>query len=156
MSYNDRKVINYLKIGLVVVQLGLLVMLVLTGLEFKNAKTIRDLFQPVRNHPKVSDTSLLFEIDTRFFVLLFIIISLTIKMPVLLVALFTEKIVLFFITAGFTGIAMGLYIFHASHFGDKIFFAESISGIVLAAVSVVLQEWIYKRIKGIPIFSCTA
>ena len=146
MTY-DRRVINYLKGGLLVVQLGVLVIIVLTGFQLKDVKTTRDFLEPLRNNADAIDKSGLYDIDLRFFSLLIAMISLTCHLLLLLPTLLSEKIFLFFITAFFTVTTIAMYTLHAAYIGKDVFFAESVSGAVLLLVSGILQDVIYKRIK---------
>ena len=138
---------NYLKGGLLVVQLGVLVILVLTGFHLKDVKTTRDSLEPLRNNPDANDKSVLYDIDLRFFSLPIAITSLTCHLLLLVPTLLLEKIFLFFITAFFTITAIAIYMLYAAYIAKDVFFAESLSGTLLVIVSGILQDVIYRRIK---------
>ena len=128
-TMNDRETYTILKLLLLVLQLAVVVILVLTGIQFKNTKEARDFIEPLRNHPDAWKWSTLFnDLDYRYCVLLGSIVSLAIEVPVILASLFLKNYVLMYVAGAFHVVPGAFYMYHAMNFGTRIWLGGAIAG----------------------------
>ena len=145
---NFRETNSILKLSLVGLQLGVVVILVLTGIQFKNTKEARDFVEPLRNEPDEWRWGTLFiDLDFRYYSLLVDIVCLTIEVPVMLASLFLNNYILIHVAACFGGGAAGLYIFHAIYFNTRVWLGGAIAGVIITVVSSTVATILAKRIK---------
>ena len=142
---NVRETANALKLSLLVAQLAVVVILIFTGIQFKDVKATRDLLEPLRNQP---DAWLIFhELDALYYCLLVAIILLSIKTPMMLASLFLNNYVVMYVASFLESIAGGLYAFHLGYFNSRIWLGGAIAGVIITVVSSTIASILAKRIK---------
>ena len=102
---NDKQITNILKLLLLGLQLAIVVILVLTGIRFKDTKEARDVLKPVKDDPD----SWFLQLDFRYHCLLVAIICLSIDTPITLASLFLNNHYVMYVAAVFKGTATGSY-----------------------------------------------
>ena len=102
---NDRQVTNILKLLILGLQLAVVVILVLSGIQFKDTKEARKFLEPVKDN---SDSWFL-QLDFKHHCLLITIICLSIETPITLASLFLNNYIVMCVAAVFKSAAAGSY-----------------------------------------------
>ena len=145
---NDREKTNALKLSLLVAQLAVVIILVLTGLQFKDVKTARDLLEPLRHRSDAWKWDMLLtELDTLYYCLLVAIVLLTIKTPMTLASLFLNNYVVMYVAGFLESIAGGIYAFHLGYFNSRIWLGGAIAGTLITVISSSISNILAKRIR---------
>ena len=133
---NDREKTNALKLLLLGLQLAVVVILVLTGIQFKDTKEARDFVEPLRNEPDAWKWGTLFtDLDYRYRVLLGAIVLLSIEVPMMLASLFLNNYVLMHVAGAFYFVPAVFYMYHAIYFGTTIWLGGAMAGMSIAFLS---------------------
>ena len=91
-------------------QIGLIILLIISGVHFKDFQQFKDLLDLIKStlqNPGFEE--LAFKVDIKYFALLILIILSTLKVPVIAVGLFRSDIIIFFGSFGIDLIVGGLY-----------------------------------------------
>ena len=144
---NDRQITNILKLLILGLQLAVVVILVFTGIRFKDTKEARELLKPVKDDPDSWSTKL----DLRYFYLLVAIICSPIDTAITLASLFLNNHIVMRVAFVFKAAAAGSYLGLLTMeiaFSSPIepMFGVPIAGLVINIFSSSITYFVFKRI----------
>lgn len=149
-----RQTTNVLKLVFLGLQLAAVVILVLTGIQFQDTKTARDILKSTGDYVNLRDAGrrevILGELNFEYYVLLVAIVVLTIKTPMTFVSFFLSNYILMVFAAIFDMAATFIYIFLlvASILNSRVWLGGAIAGVFINCFSFGFAIVFAKRIRN--------
>ena len=132
-------------------QVGLIVLLITSGLHFKDVKVVKDGFDSIKDTPDYEIfKDLAFKVNLKYFALLTLIILSTLKVPVIAAGLFLNHVIILYGSFGIDVAVGGLYFLQWVFFTDG-YPAGSWLGILCSVacgiMTVILITFIRREIR---------